>query len=108
MSRIALSTLCVSLVFTIGCSDDDDFGSPNFDAGPPADAGPAPNDLPINVGDLFTYQGISRTPNGCVNGFIDANCEEQGNCTLTSKSPTKFPIRRLILPWVAPVVRVKL
>jgi len=93
MSRLPLIYLSALVVATTGCPDDDQFGRLNFDAGPPADAGPAPNDLPINVGDPFTYQGISRTPNGCVGGFIDAQCEEQGswylNMTVTDKVPDK-------------------
>ena len=91
MSRFMHFALCASLVFTVGCPDDDNLGGLKFDSGPPPDAGPAPNDLPINVGDLFTYQGISRTPNGCVNGFIDAQCEEQGNWYLSLEVTDKVP-----------------
>jgi len=89
--RRSVLFVALSTVVLTGCPEDDNFGRLDFDAGPPADAGPAPNDLPINVGDSFLYQGISRTPNGCVDGFIDEQCEEQGNWYLNLEVTDKVP-----------------
>ena len=96
MPRLSLICLCALVVATTGCPDDDQFGRLNFDGGPPPDAGPAPNDLPINVGDPFTYQGISRTPNGCVGGFIDAHLIVAFN--VVEGVPTQVELASIALP----------